>query len=122
MSVAANHEVNQAAEMADRFNRLFLRTSRQLRDLRRYNLPVLIKRCFDFALRSVQNVMVDQAMRYAGRRRFRIAVQRIRVSVSNYRWSSQTSATPLLHYCAHASQSKLKTNSPAPTVLVTGEK
>ena len=28
--------------MADRFNRLFLRTLRQLRDLRRYNLPVII--------------------------------------------------------------------------------
>jgi hypothetical protein len=28
--------------MADRFNRLFLRTLRQLRDLRRFNLPVMI--------------------------------------------------------------------------------
>jgi hypothetical protein len=42
MNVAANPEVNQAAEMADRFNRLFLRTLRQLRDLRRYNVPVMI--------------------------------------------------------------------------------
>jgi hypothetical protein len=40
--VTANPEVNQGAEMADRFNRLFLRTLRQLRDLRRYNLPVMI--------------------------------------------------------------------------------
>ena len=42
VSVAGDAEVNQAAEMADRFNRLFLRTLRQLRDLRRYNLPVMI--------------------------------------------------------------------------------
>lgn len=40
--VTANPEVNQGAEMADRFNRLFLRTLRQLRDLRRYNVPVMI--------------------------------------------------------------------------------
>lgn len=42
MEVAANPEVNQAADMADRFNRLFLRTLRQLRDLRRYSVPVTI--------------------------------------------------------------------------------
>ena len=42
ISVAGDAEVNQAAEMADRFNRLFLRTLRQLRDLRRYSVPVMI--------------------------------------------------------------------------------
>jgi len=42
ISVAGDAEVSQAADMADRFNRLFLRTLRQLRDLRRYNLPVTI--------------------------------------------------------------------------------
>ena len=42
MEVAADPEVNQAADMADRFNRLFLRTLRQLRDLRRYSMPVMI--------------------------------------------------------------------------------
>jgi hypothetical protein len=42
ISVAGDEEVSQAADMADRFNRLFLRTLRQLRDLRRYNLPVTI--------------------------------------------------------------------------------
>jgi hypothetical protein len=40
ISVSGDAEVNKAAEMADRFNRLFLRTLRQLRDLRRY--PVVI--------------------------------------------------------------------------------
>ncbi|MDX2031597.1 MAG: hypothetical protein SF339_13055 [Blastocatellia bacterium] len=29
-------------QMADRFNRLFLRTLRQLRDLRRYSAPITI--------------------------------------------------------------------------------
>jgi len=42
MQVEPNTDVTQAAEMADRYNRLFLRTLRQLRDLRRYNLPVMI--------------------------------------------------------------------------------
>lgn len=42
LSVAGDAEVNKAAEMADRFNRLFLRTLRQLRDLRRYVVPVTI--------------------------------------------------------------------------------
>lgn len=32
--------VEQAAQMADRHNRLFLRTLRQMRDLRRYNVPI----------------------------------------------------------------------------------
>lgn len=35
-------DAQQAAEMADRYNRLFLRTLRQLRDLRRYVVPVTI--------------------------------------------------------------------------------
>ncbi len=35
-------DAQQAAEMADRYNRLFLRTLRQLRDLRRYAVPVTI--------------------------------------------------------------------------------
>ena len=34
--------IDRAAAMADRFNRLFLRTLRQMRDLRRYNVPVTI--------------------------------------------------------------------------------
>lgn len=34
--------VEQAAQMADRHNRLFLRTLRQLRDLRRYTPPVIV--------------------------------------------------------------------------------
>jgi len=42
ISVAGDAEVNKAAEMADRFNRLFLRTLRQLRDLRRFVVPVTI--------------------------------------------------------------------------------
>ena len=41
-AVSGDAEANQAADMADRFNRLFLRTLRHLRDLRRYNLPVMI--------------------------------------------------------------------------------
>jgi hypothetical protein len=34
--------IDHAAQMADRYNRLFLRTLRQLRDLRRYSMPVTI--------------------------------------------------------------------------------
>ena len=40
--VKGDADAQQAAEMADRFNRLFLRTLRQLRDLRRYAIPVTI--------------------------------------------------------------------------------
>ncbi len=42
VSVTGDADAQQATEMADRYNRLFLRTLRQLRDLRRYNLPVTI--------------------------------------------------------------------------------
>jgi len=35
VAVTGDADAQQAAEMADRFNRLFLRTLRQLRDLRR---------------------------------------------------------------------------------------
>jgi hypothetical protein len=34
--------IDHAAQMADRYNRAFLRTMRQLRDLRRYSMPVTI--------------------------------------------------------------------------------
>jgi len=34
--------VEHAAQVADRYNRLFLRTLRQMRDLRRYQVPVTI--------------------------------------------------------------------------------
>lgn len=34
--------LEHATQMADRFNRMFLRVLRQMRDLRRYNLPVMI--------------------------------------------------------------------------------
>jgi hypothetical protein len=34
--------LNQALAMADRFNRMFMRTLRQMRDLRRYSAPVVI--------------------------------------------------------------------------------
>jgi hypothetical protein len=42
VSVTGDADAQQAAEMADRYNRLFLRTLRQLRDLRRYVVPVTI--------------------------------------------------------------------------------
>jgi len=42
VSVNGDVHAQQAAEMADRYNRLFLRTLRQLRDLRRYVAPVTI--------------------------------------------------------------------------------
>jgi hypothetical protein len=42
VSVTGDADAQQAAEMADRFNRLFLRTLRQLRDLRRYAVPIQI--------------------------------------------------------------------------------
>jgi hypothetical protein len=41
--VEAAEWVREAAEMADRFNRLFLRTLRHLRDLRRYGGPVIVQ-------------------------------------------------------------------------------
>ncbi len=41
--VSSYEAIEQAAAMADRFNRLFLRTLRQLRDLRRYTQPVTIQ-------------------------------------------------------------------------------
>jgi hypothetical protein len=40
--VNGDADAQQAAEMADRYNRLFLRTLRQLRDLRRYSVPIMI--------------------------------------------------------------------------------
>lgn len=42
VSVTGDADAQQAAEMADRYNRLFLRTLRQLRDLRRYVVPMTI--------------------------------------------------------------------------------
>jgi hypothetical protein len=41
--VAEDAAVEQAFQMVDRFNRLFLRTLRSLRDLRRYSGPVVIQ-------------------------------------------------------------------------------
>jgi len=35
--------IERATEMIDRFNRMFLRTLRSLRDLRRYNAPVIVQ-------------------------------------------------------------------------------
>jgi hypothetical protein len=40
--LSAAEMVENAMAMADRFNRLFLRTLRQMRDLRRYSVPVTI--------------------------------------------------------------------------------
>ena len=40
--VTENAALEQAMQMMDRYNRLFLRTLRQLRDLRRYSTPVTI--------------------------------------------------------------------------------
>jgi hypothetical protein len=34
--------LDHCTQMADRFNRMFLRVLRQMRDLRRYNVPVII--------------------------------------------------------------------------------
>jgi hypothetical protein len=39
---AASARIEESFQMADRFNRIFLRTLRQLRDLRRYSAPVTI--------------------------------------------------------------------------------
>jgi hypothetical protein len=43
LTIDGNAEMEQAALMADRFNRLFLRTVRALRDLRRYYPPVIVQ-------------------------------------------------------------------------------
>ena len=42
-SVSANAAMDQAVAMAERFNRIFLRTLRALRDLRRYSPSVTIQ-------------------------------------------------------------------------------
>jgi hypothetical protein len=41
--VTASQAVEQTAGMADRFNRMFLRTLRALRDLRRYSPTVIVQ-------------------------------------------------------------------------------
>jgi hypothetical protein len=40
--LSAADSIERAINMADKFNRLFMRTLRQMRDLRRYNVPVII--------------------------------------------------------------------------------
>ncbi len=40
--VREQEAVEHATQMADRYNRMFLRSLRQLRDLRRYRMPVTI--------------------------------------------------------------------------------
>ncbi len=41
--VSDSDAINQAAAMADRFNRIFLRSIRALRDLRRYSATVIVQ-------------------------------------------------------------------------------
>ena len=41
--VSESQAVDQAGAMVDRFNRIFLRTLRALRDLRRYAPPVIVQ-------------------------------------------------------------------------------
>ena len=40
--VAEQNAIEHAMQMRDRYNRLFLRTLRQLRDFRRYSTPITI--------------------------------------------------------------------------------
>jgi hypothetical protein len=40
--VGEQNAIEHAMQMMDRYNRLFLRTLRQLRDLRRYSKPITI--------------------------------------------------------------------------------
>jgi hypothetical protein len=60
-----DQDAQQAAEMVDRYNRLFLRTLRQLRDLRRYNVPVIINNAeqVNLATDGGQQVNVQQKKR-----------------------------------------------------------
>lgn len=60
-------DAQQAAEMADRYNRLFLRTLRQLRDLRRYVVPVTINnpQQVNIAADGGQQVNVQRSKRRA---------------------------------------------------------
>lgn len=52
--------LEQSAAMADRFNRLFLRTLRALRDLRRYAGPVIVQRAAQVNVGAQQvNVATD---------------------------------------------------------------
>ncbi len=41
--ISDSDAINQAAAMADRFNRIFLRSIRALRDLRRYSATVIVQ-------------------------------------------------------------------------------
>ncbi len=41
--ISTDAAIGRATEMIDRFNRMFLRTLRSLRDLRRYNNPVIVQ-------------------------------------------------------------------------------
>jgi hypothetical protein len=41
--ITASEALERSANMLDRFNRMFLRTLRALRDLRRYNAPVIVQ-------------------------------------------------------------------------------
>jgi hypothetical protein len=51
--------------MADRFNRMFLRTLRQMRDLRRYGTPVVIQNAgqVNVAANGGQQVNVQKKLR-----------------------------------------------------------
>jgi hypothetical protein len=69
VQVEPNTEVNQAAEMADRFNRLFLRTLRQLRDLRRYSMPVTINNAGQVNIAADGGQQVNVQKQKRGRRK-----------------------------------------------------
>ena len=40
--MSEQNAIEHAAQMADRWNRIYMRTLRNLRDLRRYSMPVTI--------------------------------------------------------------------------------
>ena len=56
--VSDSDAINQAAAMADRFNRIFLRSIRALRDLRRYSATVIVQNAGNVNV-AEQQVNVD---------------------------------------------------------------
>ena len=67
LTIDGNAEMEQAALMADRFNRLFLRTVRALRDLRRYYPPVIVQNAGQVNVGG-QQVNINQAKKGFERR------------------------------------------------------
>lgn len=82
LTVDGNAEMEQASAMADRFNRLFLRTVRALRDLRRYSPPVIVQNAGQVNVGG-QQVNINQTKK-GSKRRKRIPIINISPDDTSY--------------------------------------